>query len=253
MLQVAQPALSARQSWLIPPRRPAPSLECSAPQRPNAPINLRTLQPRFTGVPVAVAPQERRAVPAPQAAQWPYRAVVPAPQATLLNRPVAGWPHQSAAPVQPYPLPIRNGIGRDGIAIGVPVTGVDSRPVDINAARVAHAACNAAHVSKSLARRQLPGIFARPLADGPAPAEAQMAAGQQGMHGIHLRTPSGQLGCPGGLQRPEHPCERLSTVSRLSPPCASKRRLHDFIPGFIPHGEDTPHFIVPHVCLSLSV
>ena len=246
-LQVARPPVSARQSWLIPARRVTPPPPDSAPQRPCAPINLRMMQPRSVPVATAVAPQERRAVPAPRAAQpqSAFQAVLPASQATLPNRPIARWPHQSAVTMQSTPLPVRNGIGRDGIAIGVPVIGADSRPVDNNAARVAHAACDAGHVSKALARRQLAGIFARPPADGPAPAKAQMATGQLGMHALHPRTPSGQLGLPGSLCRPERPCERLCTVRSLSPSRASWRSLHDFIPGLIPHGESALHFTLP--------
>lgn len=128
-------------------------------------------------------------------------------------------------------------IGQDGVAIGLPVAGADSRPVDIAAARAAHAKSTIPQISPSLAKHQMSSISTRPLPEGPASAEPQVAAGQQGVQGMHPQTPSGQLGNPGGLRRAEYPGERLSTVSSLSPPPASKRSLQDYIPGLVPHGE----------------
>ena len=252
MLRVAQPGGPIRQSWLIPPRTAPPALAHAAQQRPSAPINLRMLQPRFVRVATAPIPGPhgpRPTMPAPQRAQPPsaFRAVAPASQAALPMRPVAARPRQGLTPVKSPLLPISMGIGQDGVALGVPVTGADSRPMDIAAARVAHAECSVPQSSAPDAGRQLVGIIARPLPEVPASAEAQATAGQQGGHGMYPRTPSGQLGNSVGLRRPEQrPGARLSAVSSLSPPPASKRSLHDFIPGLIPHGENALQSTVVH-------
>ncbi len=247
MLRAGPPGGPARQSWLIPPRT-ATAPSAHAGQRPSAPVNLRMLRLRYVRAATAAAQGPRGGgpmMPAPQRAQpqSAFRAVAPASHAALLIRPFANRPRQGPTPAKSPLLPIRMGIGQNGLAIGVPVTGVDSRPVDIAAARVAHAECSIPKISNSDARRQLGGALARPLPDGSASAEHPVGGGQQGVHGMYPRTPSGQLGNPGGLRRPEQrPGARLSTVSSLSPPPASMRSLHDHIPGRIPHGEPVVHF-----------
>ena len=240
-LQAAQPAAPARRSWLFPARKAAPPPAQTAQPRPGEPVNLRMLQPRFVRVATAadLGPCGGGPLPAPQRTQpeSAFRAVAPATRATLPIRLVASRPPHSITPVEAPLLPMRFGMRQDGVAIGVPVASAVSRPVDTAAARVAHAECRIPQISKSLARRQRSGLFPRSLPEGPASAEPQGAAGQQGVQGMCTETPSVQLEMPGCLRRAEHPGEMLSTVSSLSPPPANKRPLHDSIPGLIPHGD----------------